>query len=394
MEEIGMLAKELLTKDDVRYCVDIRRRLHRCPELGFDLPQTQKLVGEELEKMGLSWTGEYAPCSAVAFVNPQAEGKTLLIRADMDALPILEKSGVDFASEIPGKMHACGHDAHTAMLLTVGRVLSRVKDKLPCRVMLLFQPSEECEQSGARCMVEHGVTEGVDYAITIHCGNEHPAGYLGVSAGPYRAACDPITLTFHGKSVHATSYWKGVDAIQMAMQAWEGLKEIVAQEVGDRKHIFSLGYFHGGTAHNVISDECAIKISFRYYDSDFAAKVRSRGIALLEEICARFGGTVDIDWNTSAPPVINDARLAACYLNSARKAVGENCGPTGSGMGSEDFAWFLTKVPGVATRLGTGNPEKGANTPGHTNNYRIDEDAFENGILGLVQFVLDAGQLD
>ena len=387
-----MLAKDIITQEDVQYCVDIRRRLHRRPEVGFDLPETAALVKSELEKLGLSVCTDYAPCSAVAFVNPGNPGKTVLLRADMDALPILEKSGVEFASEKPGMMHACGHDAHTAMLLTVGRVLCRVKDKLPVRVMLLFQPSEECEQSGARCMVEHGVTAGVDYAVTIHCGNEHPTGYLGVVAGDYLAACDPITLTFHGKTAHATRFTEGVDAIQMAMQAWEGLKKIVAEEVGDRKHIFSLGYFHGGTAHNVISDECVVKISFRYYDLAFGAKVRERGVELLEEICARFGGTVDIDWNTSAPPVINDAVLAQRYLESARKVAGDNCGATGVRMGSEDFAWYLTKIPGIATRLGTGNPRKGSTTTGHTNTYRIDEDAFENGILGLCQFILDAGE--
>ncbi len=384
-----MLAKDLLTKEDVEYCVNIRRQLHRRPEVGFDLPETAALVKTELEKLGLSVRTDYAPCSAVAIVNPECKGKTVLLRADMDALPILEKSGVEFASEKPGMMHACGHDAHTAMLLTVGRVLCRVKDQLPVRVMLVFQPNEEGEQSGARCMVEHGVTEGVDCAVTIHCGNEHPTGYLGVVAGDYLAACDPITLTFHGKTAHATRFAEGVDAIQMAMQAWEGLKKIVAEEVGDRKHIFSLGYFHGGTAHNVISDECVIKISFRYYDMAFEAKVRERGLALLEEICTRFGGTVDIDWNTSAPSVINDGKLAQRYLASAQKVAGENCGATGVRMGSEDFAWYLTKVPGIATRLGTRNEELGATTTGHTNTYRIDEAAFENGILGLCQLMLD-----
>ena len=384
-----MLARDYLTKEDLEYCVRIRRQIHRRPELGFDLPETSALVVSELKKLGLTVRTDYAPCSAVAYVNPECKGKTLLIRADMDALPILEKSGVEYASEKPGFMHACGHDAHTAILLTAGRVLCRVKDRLPVRVMLLFQPSEECEQSGARCMVEHGVTEGVDYALTYHCDNGHPAGYLGVVGGDFCAACDPITLVFHGKTAHATRYQEGVDAIQMAMQAWEGLKKIVAEEVGDRKHIFSLGYFHGGTAHNVVSDECVIKISFRYYDTAFGATVRRRGIALLEEICGRFGGTVDIDWNTSAPPVINDEALAAHFAATAQKVAAGNCGATEISMGSEDFAWFLTKIPGVATNLGTGNPEKGCTTVGHTNNYRIDEDSFENAVLELVQFALD-----
>lgn len=384
-----MLAKDYLTQEDLDYCVKIRRQLHRRPELGFDLPETVKLVGEELDKLGLSWTGKYAPCSAVAMVNPEAAGKTVMIRADMDALPVLEKSGEPFASEIEGRMHACGHDAHTAILLTVGRVLCRIKEKLPCRVMLLFQPSEECEQSGARCMVENGVTDGVDCAITFHCGNERPAGYLGVSAGDSCAACDPITLTFHGKTAHATLAHEGIDAIQMALQAWNRLHEMVLQEVGQRRYIFSLGYFHGGTAHNVISDLCQMKISFRYYDSEFGATVRRKGIEILHDICTQFGGTVDIDWNTSAPAVINDERLSEIYAEAAKKVAGDNAGEDRVSMGSEDFAWFLTKVPGVATRLGTGNKEKGITALGHTNNYRIDEDAFRNGVLGLVQFVLD-----
>lgn len=384
-----MLAKDHLTQEDLDYCVKIRRQLHRRPELGFELPETVALVTKELEKLGLEWTGKYAPCSAVAMVNPEAEGKTVLLRADMDALPVLEKSGEPFSSEIEGRMHACGHDAHTAILLTVGRVLCRIKEKLPCRVMLLFQPSEECEQSGAKCMVENGVTEGVDCAVTFHCGNERPAGYLGVVSGDSCAACDPITLTFHGKTAHATLAHEGVDAIQMALQAWNRLHEMVLQEVGDRKYIFSLGYFHGGTAHNVISDLCQMKISFRYYDASFGETVRQKGRKILADICQQFGGTVDIDWKTSAPAVINDEHLSEIFAAAAKKVAGENAGSDRVSMGSEDFAWYLTKIPGIATRLGTGNPEKGITALGHTNNYRIDEDAFRNGVLGLVQFVLD-----
>ena len=132
-----------------------------------------------------------------------------------------------------------------------------------------------------------------------------------------------------------------------------------------------------------------MRISFRYYDSEFAAKVKARGLALLEEITTRRGGTVDIDWNTSAPAVINDPELTRKFEEAARKVAPDNCGPTPISMGSEDFAWFVTKVPGVATSLGTGNAEKGIDQVGHTNNYRIDEAGFENGVLGLAQFVLD-----
>ncbi len=384
-----MDVKNLWTEKHMAYCVDVRRRLHRMPELGFDLPQTTALVRSELEQMGLTPIEDFAPCSIVAYINPESAGKTVLVRADMDALPILEKSGVAYASQIPGRMHACGHDAHTAMLLTLARVLLPVKEQLPCRVMLLFQPSEECEQSGARCMVENGVTEGVDCAVTIHCGNEHPTGYLGAVPGDYCAACDPITLTFHGKSAHATRAAEGIDAIQMAMQAWNALQQIVQEEAGDRRYIFSLGYFRGGTAHNVVSDTCVVKISFRYYDDAFAKCVRDRGIAAIDGICDSFGGTVDVDWSTSAPPVINDSALTEVFLGAARKVAGVLCGETEVSMGSEDFSWFLTKVPGIATRLGTGNADKGCVATGHTENYRIDEDAFRNGVLALAQFLMD-----
>lgn len=384
-----MDARTLLTEEDLAYCVAIRRRIHRHPELGFDLPRTQALVGQELEKLGLTWTDRYAPCSVVSYINPGHPGKTVLIRADMDALPITEKSGEPFTSEEPGKMHACGHDAHTAILLTVARVLCRVREQLPCRVMVLFQPSEECAESGARCMVENGVTEGVDCALMLHCDNSCPAGFLGVTEKNYAAACDPIQITLHGRTAHATKYWEGVDAIQMGMEIWNALSRMVTEVAGDREHIFRLGVFQGGTAHNVVSDLCTLEITFRYYDTSLGEAVQKKGRTIIQDICARFGGTADIRWETSAPPVVNDTALAHKYDASAKKVAGALSGFVSGGMGSEDFAWYLTKIPGVATTLGTGNVRKGITAVGHTNHYRIDESAFKNGILGFVQFILD-----
>ena len=256
-----MNAKELITQEDLDYCIALRRQLHRRPEVGFDLPETAALVKGELEKLGLTVQTQYAPCSAVAILNPDHPGKTVLLRADMDALPILEKSGLDFSSEKPGMMHACGHDAHTAMLLTVGRVLSRVKEQLPVRVMLLFQPSEECETSGAKSMVDHGAADDVDFVVMTHCSNDLPSGTIGYRIGPLNAACDPVTIVFKGKTAHATLPEQGIDAIAMAWQAYADLKQIAAEEAGTQtRYIFGMNYFHGGTAHNVVSDRCELKI--------------------------------------------------------------------------------------------------------------------------------------
>lgn len=388
-----MLATELFTQEDFQYCVDIRRALHRRPELGFDLPETHALVTSELEKMGLTWTDRYAPCSAVADMNSESSGKTLLLRADMDALPVTEKTGLPYASEIPGRMHACGHDTHTAILLTAARILSRVRDQLPCKVRFLFQPSEECADSGAEQMYRNGVTEGADYGIALHCDNGVPSGTIGVCAGDYMSACDPITITFRGKTAHATLPEQGIDAIQMALKAQEGMKKIVEEEVGDRVYIWSLGCFHGGTAHNVICDSCELKISFRYFDKAFAARVRERCIAFLEKVAADFGGTVEYEWRMSAPPLHNKAFLVDAFKKSIAKLEGVGLMDVPLRKSTEDFAWLLQDMPGLLFRYGSGNEEKGCTTMAHCNDFMPDEDGFRAGVLAFVQFVLDVGEL-
>ena len=388
-----MLATDLFTNEDFQFCVDIRRAIHRRPELGFDLPETSALVRTELEKMGLTTTGHYAPCSVVSWINPESTGKKLLLRADMDALPVTEKTGLPYASEIPGKMHACGHDTHTAILLTAARILARVKDQLPCGVKLCFQPSEECEVSGAECMAKNGVADDVDCCMAIHCDNDVPSGSIGVCSGDYMAACDPITITFRGKTAHATLPEQGIDAIQMALKAQAGMKKIVEEEVGNRPYIWSLGYFHAGTAHNVICDLAEIKISFRYYDMAFAARVRERCMAFCEQVAAEIGGAVEINWKMSTPPVHNKAELVEQFRKSIARLDGVALQEVTQRKSSEDFAWLLQKAPGLLFRYGSRNEEKGCTTLAHCNDFMPDEDGFRAGVLAFVQFVLDAAEL-
>jgi len=290
-------------------------------------------------------------------------------------------------------MHACGHDTHTAILLTAARILAREKDKLPCKVRVLFQPSEECEVSGAEVMAKNGAAEEVDYCVGIHCDNGIPSGNLGTRAGDYMAACDPITITFRGKTAHATLPEQGIDAIQMALKSQEGMKKIVEEEAGDRLYIWSLGYFHAGTAHNIICDHAELKISFRYYDLDFAARVRSRCIALCEQVAAEIGGTVEFNWNMSAPPLHNKKELVEQFRKSIAKLDGIGLEELPIRKSTEDFAWLLQEKPGFLFRYGSGNEEKGCTTMAHCNDFMPDEDGFRAGILAFVQFVLDAGEL-
>ena len=378
------------TGNDFDYAVSVRRHLHEYPELGFDLDRTVVFVRQELDKLGIAWTDRYGRGSVAAWIGPENAKTAMGIRADMDALPVTEKTGLPYASRIPGRMHACGHDAHTAVLLTVARILKRMEDRLPCRVKLLFQPSEECEVSGAKAMVDLGAADDVDAVIATHCDNTLEAGRIGVHAGDYMAACDPVTVTFLGKTAHATLPEQGVDAIAMAWEAYGLLKELARREAGEKTvYIFSINCFQGGTAHNVIADQCRMIISFRYYDKDFARRVREKSMALCGHLADRYGGNVEFNWSISTPPVYNDPALAAQFAQSAERVLPGQVVDMPFLKSSEDFSWFLTQKPGLLFRFGTRNEALGCATLIHCNDFRIDETGMRSAIDVFVQFVLD-----
>ncbi|MCQ2437726.1 MAG: amidohydrolase, partial [Clostridia bacterium] len=225
-----------VTEELFDYAVDIRRTIHRHPEIGFDLDNTVALVTTELDKAGIEHTDRYGKGSVVAFIGNDPAKRTLALRADMDALPLQERSGVPFSSEIDGVMHACGHDAHTACLLTAAKILKAHESELKCNVRLMFQPSEECEQSGAKMMVDNGVLDGVSLVIGQHNETTLPAGRLGLGIGDYQAACVPLTLRFYGKTAHAALAHTGIDALQMGIEAHGALKEMGKEEIMGCNH--------------------------------------------------------------------------------------------------------------------------------------------------------------
>ena len=377
------------TPSDFTYAVECRRYLHRHPETLFDLDNTVAFVRAELDKLGIAWS-EAGPASVTAWIGPEDAQSKIGIRADMDALPVQEKTDVEFASEIPGKMHACGHDSHTGVLLAVAKILKRHEADMKVRVKLLFQPSEEGEISGAKSMVDHGAADDIDFAICTHCENSLGVGLIGYRAGDYMAACNPITITFHGKTAHATLPEQGVDAIAMAWEAYGELKKIAAAEASqDTIYIFGMNYFHGGTAHNVISDRCELKISFRYYDMDFAKRVEEKCLAKCKEIADRFGGTVEANWYMSAPPIYNNPDLTAKFVASAEKALPGKVVEMPLRKSTEDFSWFLLKKPGFIFRFGTRNEATGCTTLAHCNDFKIDESGMESAIEAFVSFVMD-----
>lgn len=368
------------------YAVSCRRYLHQNPEVGFDLSNTVAFVRGELDKMGIVSTDRYGIGSLVAQLGPK-DTPLLALRADMDALPVEEKTGLVFASRRPGYMHACGHDAHTAILLTAAKMLKQIEQKLPCRVRLIFQPSEECADSGAKMMVDNGVMEGVAAIICTHCENGLETGAIGVCSGDYMAACAPITIEFFGKTSHATAPQRGVDAIAMAQQSYMQLKEAVAQIAGDRPYIWSVGTFQGGTTHNVIADYCKMDISFRFYDNAFCEQVRQETARICTQIADVFGGSFKLHWHVSTGAVHNDSALTAAFAQILKKN-GFSLKSMQRRMSSEDFCWYITKAPGMLFRFGTGTAGKGTT---HQNDFTIDEEGMRYAISAFVTFVTECG---
>lgn len=375
---------DMVTEELFQYAVVARRTLHRHPEVGFDLPNTVAFVGGELSAMGIEHTERYGVGSVVGFIGNDPAKKTLALRADMDALPVQEKTDLPFCSEIDGKMHACGHDAHTACLLAVARVLKEKENALLCNIRLIFQPSEEGAISGAEMLVDNGVMDGVDAIIAQHNENTLDVGSIAVCGGPCQAACIPITLRFLGKTAHATMAETGVDAITMGVEAYGRLKTMLREEAGDRRYIWSVGAFHAGTVHNVIADLSVQEISFRYYEQDFAERVMRRADAICAEIATRYGGGYELKWHVSARAVINDERLAEKLRSVALKMMPVQICETR--MGSEDFSWYLTKAPGVFYRFGTKNETLHKVTRPHNNDYFMDEEGMRTGIRAMIAF--------
>ena len=390
-----MNASDLFLPEDLDYMIRMRRTIHEYPEIGFDLPRTTALVRGELEKMDIPYTERFGRSSIVAELAGQDPSRTIGIRADMDALPVTEQTGLPFASKIPGCMHACGHDAHTAVLLGTARMLKRALDKgaLPCRVKLIFQANEEGESSGAEAMVKDGVMEEIDEIIALHQDIGVPSGQIGVCAGPFEAACHAYSIEFFGKSAHATVPDQGKDALAMAVKAYNDIYLMKCRELGPfEEHILSISALSAGTVHNVIADHAVMKISFRFFDMGTHDKVDRRIREICEHAAAELGGSVLFDDRISALAVCNDPVITEKVRKAAAMTVGsENVIDVCKRMGSEDFSHYLQKKPGMLLRLGNGNPEKGCTEQSHSSRFMLDEDVLATGAKVFVQYVLNEG---
>ena len=401
-----MNATGYITKQDEEDLISLRREIHMHPELGRELPETCKIVKRELEKIGVPYTEKYCVSSVVGYINygedPEnapAPGEedhvfTVALRADMDALPVTEANDVPYKSQIPGRMHACGHDAHTAMLMIAARALKRASDegKLKARVKLLFQPNEEGEDEGAFEMADHGCLNDVDFVYGLHVQPSLATGTIGYNYGPSMASCHIHNITFHGKSAHSTAPEDAHDALAMALKAANDIYMMEARELSPfEKHVISICYLHSGTAHNIIPNRAEMKINVRTYNDDVDDFITRRIREIAEHSAAELGGTADVSDVLSAYVLVNDREAVNRGLKAAAALVGEDAlTEFAPKLSSEDFSGFTKVRPGAFLRLGTGNEEKGTCTVAHRADFQIDEDALILGAEFLTQIGLEA----
>ena len=374
------------------YIIEQRRWFHAHPELSWEEFGTTDHIQEELEKMGLEvHRFEGRPgCTAMIYGGKAVPGaKTVALRADIDALPVEEKTGLPFASENPGVMHACGHDNHMAMLLGAAKILCEVKDELEGNVKLLFQAAEEtC--FGAEYYVQQGVLDGVDaiYGQHIWAGLEAP--YLNVQPGVRMASCDNFTSTVEGSSTHGSTPHLGTDAIVAAASIIMNIQTIVSRNNDPLNAlVVSIGEIHGGQRFNILANKVVMEGTCRTHSREMRGKIEPLLRRICEDTAAAFGAKAELKYDAFPSPVINDHDdLNQIAHDAAVKLYGEEgIKEMPRVMGSEDFAYFMDVVPGIFGFLGSRDAEHQASN--HNDCYDVPEDVLKRGAAMHAQFAVD-----
>jgi hippurate hydrolase len=372
--------------------VEIRRRIHRQPEIGTELPRTQALIVDELERLGLTPTLGRALSSVTAVIDGARPGPTILLRADMDALPVGETTGLDFASEVAGAMHACGHDTHVAMLLGAARLLLARRAELPGRVLLMFQPGEE-GYGGAATMIEEGLLDlpadgqhgAVTGAFAVHIGTRYATGEIWLKPGAQMASSDVLTITVHGRGGHASAPHLALDPIVVAAEIIVALQTTVARRIDPfDPAIVTIANVVAGTTNNIIPDSAFLRGTMRTVSPGTRERIRDLVRQVADGIAAAHGATAEVAIEPGYPVTMNDPEFAEFVLDVARDLVGPDevsllPSPI---MGAEDFSYVLERVPGAMAFLG-GRPDglDPATAPqNHSDRVVFDEPAMAVGI--------------
>ena len=368
-------------KDEV---IKLRRDFHMHPELAFKEKRTAKIIENYLKKCGLEVKIGIAKTGVVGLLRGKEKGKTILLRADMDALPIEEMSKIPYKSVNEGVMHACGHDAHTAMLLVAAKILSHHKEEIKGNIKFVFQPSEEKDPGGAAKMIEEGVLEKphVNRAYGLHLGNMFPCGVVAIKPGIFTAQADRFSIRITGKGGHGAYPHTSVDPVLIASHTVIALQAIVGREVDPlQPAVLTVGKISSGDTFNVIPEYAELLGTVRTLDPKIAHTVSKRIEQISKGVAKTFRGTAELSYHFGYPPIINDSTETKFVQAIVKGVVGAGKiinAPIS--MGGEDMSYFLKKVPGVFFWLGSQNKKKGLDKPHHSAYFNIDEDVLPIGV--------------
>ncbi len=369
-----------------------RRDLHQHPELGFQEMRTASIVAQSLRDLGLEVQTGIAETGVVAVVEGVRPGRTVMLRWDMDALPIQEATGAPYASTYPGVMHACGHDGHVAIGLGVARLLCDRREDLRGRVKLVFQPAEE-GLGGAERMIAAGVLENPspDVALGVHLWNSRPVGWVGIGDGPVMAGAERLEIEILGKGGHGAAPQQARDPVPAAAQVISALQTIVSRNLDPRAAaVVSITQVHAGEAFNVIPDRAMLRGTIRTFDLDVRETVLHRVTEVASGVAAALGCTARVQLTPLTPPVVNDPAVAERVRQVARRMfAGVVPDEAERSMVSEDMAYFLQAVPGCFVLIGSADPSRGLDAPHHNPQFDFDEASLPRALALLVGATLE-----
>ncbi|MDR0806819.1 MAG: amidohydrolase [Enterobacteriaceae bacterium] len=375
--------------------IAFRRDLHAHPELPWEEIRTTQKVAEALDAIGIPYKLT-KPTGVIAEIKGGKSGKTVALRADMDALPVQElNENLSYKSQTAGKMHACGHDSHTAMLITAAKALYEVRDQLRGNVRLIFQPAEEIAQ-GALEMVKQGAVDGVDNVFGMHIWSITPSGKISCNVGSSFASADLLKVSFKGRGGHGSMPEACIDAAVVASSFVMNLQAIVSRETSPLEPaVVTIGKMDVGTRFNVIAENAVLDGTVRCFNVPTRERIKAAIERYAEHTAAVYGATAKVEYTYGTLPVINEERSALLAQSVVRDAFGDNTlyveKPT---TGGEDFSYYMENIPGCFALVGSGNPEKGTDWAHHHGCFNIDEDSMVKGAELYAQYAWSYLQQD
>ena len=383
----------LLTKLEQLFpeMVKLRRYFHQYPELSFHEVHTPEKIAEYLTSLDIEVKTQVGGRGVVGYIHGGKPGKTVALRADFDALPIQDEKDVPYKSTVSGVMHACGHDAHTTILLHVANVLSQIKNELHGTVVLIHQFAEEITPGGAKPMIEDGCLDGVDAIFGTHVWSTIPVGQIGYRSGPIMAAADRFELDIIGQGGHGAAPHETIDPIAIGTSIVQQLQQIVSRRIDPVKPaVVTVSSFNAGDAFNVIPTTAKITGTVRTFDSSVQDAIMSHMERIIASCCENAGATYSFQYSKGYPAVVNSTNETDLLVKSAGKIVGEeNTIQLSPQMTGEDFAYYLQKVPGTFFFTGAGNKAAGITYPHHHAKFDIDEESMLIAAKVLLSVTLD-----